>query len=123
MSEPNFEERRKSPRIEKYFIVTYYDINFPDQTYCTTQLKNISCGGMLLITEMPFETGTMLGIEIKSPFFANITHLRGEVLESFESAKEIFYHTRVQFVDLSPEAQIVIEQSIDFFKNKENINE
>jgi len=123
MSESNFDERRKYPRIEKYFIVTYYDLKFTEQTFCTTQLKNISCGGMLLITEMPFEPGTILGIEIKSPFFANITHLQGKVIESQESAKDIFYHTRLEFTNLSPEAKNVIAQSVHFFQTNEKNNE
>lgn len=120
MSESNFEEKRQSKRIQKHFILKYYDVNNPNEKYSVSQLKNISEGGMCLITEKPFEPGTLLGVEIKSPFFASVTHMEGKVLGSHEKAKDIIYETRLEFQKLSGPAQEVVKKTIEFFDNKEN---
>lgn len=75
---------------------------------------------MCLITEQPFEPGTSFGIEIKAPFFVNVTLIKGNVLESHEKIKEIIYETRLQFENLSPDAEKIIEQCVEFFQNREN---
>ena len=67
MSEPDFEERRQYKRIRKHFILTYYDIKKPGQKFSATQLKNISRGGLCLVTDQSFEPGAILAIEIKQP--------------------------------------------------------
>ena len=120
MSEPNFEEKRQYKRIQNHFILTYYVANNPDQKFSATQMKNISQGGMCLVTGQAFKTGTILKLEIKSPFFASITHLQGAVLGSHEYAKDIIYETRLQFKNLSAPAEEIIKQAIEFFENKEN---
>ena len=120
MNNDAFNERRKYYRITKHFILRYFDISVPEKKYSASQLKNISEGGMCLITETSFATGTMLGVEIKTPFFAEVTFLKGEVLASHERAKNIIYETRLEFRDLSPEAIEVIKHTVEFFKNKEN---
>lgn len=120
MSEPNFKERRQYKRIEKHFILDYYDTSIPDHKFSASQLKNISRGGMCLITEKAFPPGAILAIEIKSAFFSNIARINGEVLQSHERVKNIIYETRLKFQDMSPEADEVIKKSIEFFENKEN---
>lgn len=120
MKEPNFQERRQYKRIQKHFILDYYAASAPEYKFSATQLKNISRGGLCLITEKPFENGTILKLEIKSAFFSNITCLEGKVLESRERIKNIIYETRLKFENISPEAEEVIKKSIEFFENKEN---
>ena len=118
--EKNFQERRKYKRIRKLFILTYFDERHPEKRFSATQLKNLSCGGLCLITERSFEAGTMLGIEIKSPYFANVTKLKGDVKESRECAKDIIYETRLKFQELSEEEEYILQKIIKFFENKEN---
>ena len=123
VKEPNFQERRKYTRIEKHFILKYFDVENPERKFLATQLKNISKGGMCLITDKPFAAGIVLGIEIKSPLFANITRMQGKVLQSHERVKGIIYETRLQFEGLSEEVEDVIKKSIEFFENNENSHE
>lgn len=123
MNEPDFKEKRAFKRIEKHFILTYYDTKNPEQKFSATQLKNISRGGMSLVTDKAFKPGTILEIEIKSAFFASITHMHGKVLESHEHAKDIIYETRLQFINLSTQAEAVIKTAIEFFENRENNDE
>ncbi len=121
MSESNFQERRQYKRIEKHFILSYYATDHPEHRFAATQIKNISGGGMCLITEQTFTPGTILELEVKSAFFSNITRLQGEVLQSHERVKNIIYETRIQFKNISPEAEAVIKKSITFFENNESI--
>ena len=118
--EKHFEERRQYKRIKTNFILTYFDIKAPEQKFTATQLKNISRGGMCLITDQAFPKGTILKLEIKSPFFANITKMEGEVLQSHERVKDIIYETRLQFKNLCKEAEDVLLKSVEFFEKKEN---
>ena len=119
MGEQNYEERRQYKRIRSHFILTYYDTAHPEQKFSASQLKNISQGGICLVTDTVFAPGTLLMIEIKSAFFASITRIQAEVLESHERAKDIIYDTRVKFKDLSEEAKDALEKMIEFFDNKE----
>jgi len=122
MSE-SYEERRQYKRIRKHFILNYYEARHPEHKFSATQLKNISRGGLCLVTDQAFQPGTILILEIKSPFFSSVTKMQGEVLQSHERAKDIIYETRVQFQDLSQEAADILSESVDFFTNKEKTYE
>ncbi len=111
--------RRQETRITKHFLLTYYDLLDPNVRYAASQLKNISLGGMLLITDRQMKLGTVLGIEVKTPFFLELTHFEGEVLESVERIKNIIYETRVKFYKLSPQAEFVLSKIIQHYVNKE----
>lgn len=120
MNHPEFEEKRKYQRIQKHFVLSYFDASRPQEKFSGTQLKNISAGGLCLITEKDFPPGTVLSIEIKSTFFNTLRQLQAEVLESQECVKGIIYNTRVQFKNILPEEQETIDACIKFFNNKEN---
>ena len=60
-------ERRRYKRVNKNFILTYFDKNHPEDRHEITQLKNISLGGLCFVTLHHFEPGTPLGIELKHP--------------------------------------------------------
>ena len=72
-------ERRQYKRIKKHFILKYYEIDNMSKKYEASQLKNISLGGMCLITERAFEPNTILGIDLKTPFISDVTHIKGLV--------------------------------------------
>ena len=110
-------ERRRSDRIKKNFILTYYNKADPSHKYEITQLKNIGMGGMCFITSKPYAPGTILGIDLKTPYLSDTTHLEGRVLESHEKVKNIIYETRVQFLELDREAEFILARLIDFFIN------
>ena len=113
------EERRKYKRINKNFILTYFDKTNPDEKYEITQLKNISLGGMCFITTRRFEPPAELRVELKTPFLSEATFLEGKILESHEKVKNLIYETRIQFSNLVPHAVIILEQLIEFFTKGE----
>jgi c-di-GMP-binding flagellar brake protein YcgR len=111
-------ERRQYQRIKKHFILTYFDKADPDVRFSASQLKNISLGGLCLITDQSFPIGTSLGIELKTPFLSELTHLEGTVLASHERVKDIIYETRLEFLQLSPQAEFVLNKIIQYFEKE-----
>ena len=111
------QERRQYIRIEKSFILTYFERSKPEHKYEITQLKNISLGGMCFITTHSFEASTELGVELKTPYLAGTTYLEGVVLESHEKMKNRVYETRLQFTTLEAEAKVLLEKLVAFFMN------
>ena len=97
---PNQPERRRSTRIRKNFILSYFDQNKPEKKFGATQLKNISLGGTCILTSEAYEPGTVLSIELKTPYLSGTTHLEGTVLESKEKIAGILNETRLVFKNL-----------------------
>ncbi len=113
-------ERRQYQRIKKHFILTYFNLADPDAKYSASQLKNISLGGMCLVTSQTFEPSVKLGIELKTPFLSELTHLEGTILESHEKIKDVIYETRMEFDPLSSPAEFVLKKLIDHFEKEEH---
>jgi c-di-GMP-binding flagellar brake protein YcgR len=109
------DERRQYLRIKKNFILTYFVKSDPVHKYEITQLKNISLGGMCFITTKPFAPQTDLGVDLKTPYLSETTHLEGQVLESHEKVKNMIYETRLKFNALTPQAEIILTRLVDFF--------
>ena len=74
-------ERRRYKRLTKSFLLTYCDKAHPHQKQEITQLKNISLGGMCFITTKPFESGTILKVDLETPYLTDKTTLEGKVLD------------------------------------------
>ena len=115
-------ERRLYKRIKKHFILSYFELTNPSVRYDASQLKNISLGGICFVTAKPFRPGTRLGIELKTPFMAELTHLEGVALESHEKLKNIIYETRLKFENLTPQAEFVISKLIQYFEKETGEN-
>src|SRR5262245_9155382 len=103
-------ERRRDIRIKKNFILSYFDKTKPEKKFGATQLKNISMGGMCILTSEAYQPGTVLTIQLKTPYLTGTTQLEGNVLESKEKLAGVLHETRLAFKDLHPEAQFVIEK-------------
>lgn len=116
----NFSERRKYVRISKNFIFDYFDLAKPSEKFPASQIKNISRGGLCIVTERPFPHGSLLGIEIKTPFFSGLSCFQGKVLESHERIHGIVYETRIQFQNLTPDMEEVLKEAINFFERNES---
>jgi hypothetical protein len=112
-------ERRRYKRIKKHFILTYHNPKDPTQKFAASQLKNISMGGMCLITAREFEPMTRLMLDLKTPFLTELIHLEGVVLESREKIKNIIYETRLEFSELPDEAKFVLSKLIEHYEKEE----
>jgi hypothetical protein len=92
-------ERRKHPRMEANFVVSYRIREFRDG-YDLTQTKNVSQGGMLLTTNKMFSPDTCLAMTIRFPFVTQKIEITGRVISSKEIVRDLIYETRLQFLDL-----------------------
>ncbi|MCM8795617.1 MAG: PilZ domain-containing protein [Candidatus Omnitrophica bacterium] len=111
-------ERRKHPRIDARFIVSYRIFDENDNIDIS-QTKNLSLGGMLLTTNRKFEEGTKLALEIRLPFDPNPIMLMAKVVESKEITKNLIYDTRLEFLAVDERHRDVIVQTVEFYLRKE----
>lgn len=107
-------DRRKFPRIDGRFIVSYRILEESDNIDIT-QTKNLSLGGMLLTTNRQFDPGTNLAIEIRLPFDPDPIMLVGKVIESCEITKGLIYDTRLMFLAVDEKHRGVITQTVMYY--------
>ncbi|MFA5156048.1 MAG: PilZ domain-containing protein [Candidatus Omnitrophota bacterium] len=104
-------ERRRFPRIDGRFIVSYRILEESDNIDIT-QTKNLSLGGMLLTTNRKFDPGTNLALEIRLPFDPDPIMLIGKVVESHEITKGLIYDTRMMFLAIDEKHRGILSQTI-----------
>jgi hypothetical protein len=110
-------ERRKYPRANGRFIVSYRVI--PNNAHADiTQTKNLSLGGMLLTTNCQFPAETSLALEIRLPFDPDPIVTIAKVLESKEIVKGVIYDTRLAFVAVDEKHRRVISETIGYYLKK-----
>ena len=119
---PKKNERRKHPRLDKTFIVSYRIFAEADN-YDLTQTKNISVGGMLLTTNRLFRPGTVLSIDIRLPFLMEPLNLKGRVVESREVARQLIYDTHLEVFDLDSDSMEVLNKTVVYNLKKKHIEE
>jgi len=110
-------ERRRHPRINARFIVSYRileEVNNVD----ITQTKNLSLGGMLLTTNKKFSIGTNLALEIRLPFDPNPIMIIAKVMDSCEISKDLIYDTRLLFLAVDERHRNVIKETVDYYIKK-----
>lgn len=110
-------ERRKFPRAEGRFIVSYRIIPTNDNADIS-QTKNLSLGGMLLTTNCQFPVGTNLALEIRLPFDPDPIMIIANVLESKEITKSIIYDTRLVFLAVDEKHRKVIAETVGYYLKK-----
>ncbi len=104
-------ERRKHPRLNVNFVISY-KIDETADIHDLTQSKNVSRGGMLLTTNRPFKKGTHLVMYIRFPFFPKKIEIVGEVVESKEVIKNLIYDTRIKFFGLEEKLLEALEEFV-----------
>jgi len=110
-------ERRKHPRVNARFIVSYRILDEIDKVDIS-QTKNLSLGGMLLTTNKRFSIGTNLALEIRLPFDPNPIMIIAKVLDSREISKDLIYDTRLIFLAVDERHRKVIEETVDYYIKK-----
>jgi len=104
-------EKRKHQRIEVSYSVSYKVKGATDE-YNLSRSGNISQGGMVLMSYIPFPQGTILALIIRGPFSLQPVQVSGEVLDSLEVVKNSVYKTRVKFLQLDEEQLTGLDQFI-----------
>lgn len=110
-------ERRKHPRINARFIVSYRVLKEAPNVD-VTQTKNISLGGMLITTNKAFEPGTNFALEIRLPFNPHPITIIAKVLQSHEITKDLIYDTRLEFLSIDKKHHKVISDTVDYYLTK-----
>lgn len=110
-------ERRKNPRANGRFIVSYRILEEVDKTDIT-QTKNISLGGMLLTTNRKFDSGTSLALEIRLPFDPHPIMIIGKVIESLEITRNLIYDTRIAFLAVDERHRSIINNTVGYYIKK-----
>ena len=119
MNKPShWPERRQDIRIKKHFILSYYDLADPGKKHEATQIKNISVGGVCILTTTQFPPGTLIAIEMKTPYLSGTVQMQGKVLESHERLQGIVYDTRLFFQNLNAQAEFVLKKIVEYYKDK-----
>jgi len=101
-------DRRRFTRIYRNFILSYYEKNNAAQKYDISQVNNISRGGVNFIAVRPFDINTKLCLELKTPYLTDVVLLEGIVLGSKEKIPKLIYEVRMEFQDLSEQANDVL---------------
>ena len=94
----NESEKRKHPRVNGHFIVSY-SLEEKDDIIELSQTKNLSQGGIALSTSIKFNPGTQLVLKLRIPLAQESVKIIGQVVESRKMGKN-HYDTRIQFVTI-----------------------
>ena len=105
-------ERRKTPRAEGRFVVSYRILE-EENNVDMTQTKNISLGGMLLTTNRKFAIGAKLALEIRLPLDPDPIMLIASVVESKEVVSNLIYDTRLSFLAVDEKHHKIISRTVD----------
>lgn len=107
-------ERRRFKRISRNFVVSYAPIKTEEFKFDVSQTKNLSEGGLMLITDKKFEKEVVLKIKLRLPEFSDYVIVRAEVIDSKQLAKGIIYETRARFVEVEENVKEAIRKLVDY---------
>ena len=110
-------ERRRSVRVQKTFIIRFCAKNDPSQKYEISQIKNISRTGICFTSTKPLAQGVIMLIEFRMPYVSDMISLEAQVLDSKEKVKNVVYENRLKYQNVSLEALIVLEK-IENYNNQ-----
>jgi hypothetical protein len=111
-------ERRRHPRINVHFVISYRVIDEEGNTDIS-QSKNVSLGGMLLTTNRQFDSGTKLSLDIRLPFDPHPLLVIARVLDSKQVIEDLIYDTRLEFLAVDEKHRNVINQTVNYYLKKE----
>lgn len=108
-----FPNKRANERIDATLIVYYKKNN--SKAYDLSQTTNISVGGVLLSTAVPFKVGEVLELKIITSMNTDGEIILAKVRGCDQVIPKVMYKTRAQFFDTEPEQEFMIKQLIDKF--------
>ncbi len=102
------QNRRQFVRVYRNFILSCHLKGQEGVRYEMSQVNNISRGGVNFSATSAFPVGGVLAIELSTPFLSSKIMLEGVVLETKEKIPNLIYTVRVQFQNLTPQAQDIL---------------
>jgi len=114
-----FKEQRLHPRIYRNFMLSYHEKGKSAQKQDTSQINNISQGGVSFVATQSLKPDTIVVIDLTTPFFGEIIRLDGVVLETKEKIPELIYEIRVRFNDIPEPVSNVLKKIESYGKTEE----
>ena len=111
MESPHVSENRRHKRLGVSYLISYR-VKDAGATYNLSRTKNISGGGVLLMTERAFREGVVLELLIRAPFAMKPLEVSGKVLTSHEIVKNVVYETRIQFSEVDRQRLAELDEFI-----------
>ena len=110
--------RRNFYRMKVSYMVNYKP-HRSDESYSYTLTKNISAGGILVMSEKNFPKGTVMDVIISLPMYPNkrLNALAEVTSDLPEDAKKPLYPIRMRFVEFD---NIAFEKLKDFIAKQMN---
>ena len=65
-----------------------------------------------------YKSQTKMGIDLKTPYFAETVHVEGTVLDSKEKVRGMIFETRLAFDKLSEQAELILKKIVSTFSNQ-----
>lgn len=119
------DEKRQFPRLEKQFILSYHDLQNPEEINGVSTLKDISKGGLSFVGNHHFKPGQMVGVQLRTALYPVPVNFEGEVVSASEIvgqypalAVHSLYLIRLRFVEISEDAEIVVEKVFQVLAKK-----
>lgn len=103
-------ERRRHPRIDKHFIVTFYEAGKTDAEHSVSQLKNISQGGFCFSSSLTLTPGTKLQAMIKTPYLGQSVNVLATVVDCKEKIPNVIYEIRARIEQTTPEVEDILKK-------------
>ncbi len=114
-------EKRNFERVSTHLLLSYKAEG--DNKFNTSQLINISRGGVKFTTEKPYIANTPMVVSLLAPTsYPNKITIKGFCVYSTEKIKDMLYETAMKFQNNPPDVTDEINKYLDFLgadKNKE----
>ena len=112
------QERRKSKRLRIHFVIAYR-AHEAGAKYDLSQIKDISKGGLHFTTSRQYSSGAVLSIELRTPISRDRIKLLGKVVASEVLMDGLIYDTRVTYIDMDKDTEVLIEKIIQYLSQIE----
>lgn len=114
MSE-QFKERRRHPRFDHHFLLFFYLKNKKEVTYEASEINNISLSGINFSSCTKFDKGSLICIELKTPFTEEILKTEGVLITCVELIPDRIYRMHIEFKDI-PQQTMDVLKKIETYK-------
>ena len=106
------EERRRSPRIAKQFIVRYRCPEIGQTQWLASPIKDLSTVGVRFFGEYGYKIGADLEMELSLPIETKPIPVKGRVVWQRRHSQSKMTELGAEFIDLDPPALQVVTQTV-----------
>ena len=114
-------ERRQFPRVRWNFVMRFRVKEFENINWEISNIEDVSEGGCLFFSPLPFQKAQMLDIQINLPRLQGFMFFNGEVIRVNAQKTGQFekYAIAVRFTFMEEEHKQKFKETLDFFLKKQ----